>query len=91
MHAKGLWKYDLMFLAAIGGAMLIGRLEQESVQVTAAHERAAYERKTDVKPVDAVWMRLPLECQTWIAKCNAGQGCKTRYTCAADLTRRAAK
>lgn len=87
---QGLWKYDLIFLAAIGGAMLIGKLEQESIQVTAKHERAAAEKKADVKPEDRVWLMLPLECQTWIRKCSAGIGCKTRYTCAADLTTRGA-
>ena len=64
-------------------SLLIGCGEVE----TAKLEQATYEKKSDVKPADQVWLRLPLACDQWIAKCGAGQKCEPRYTCAADLTR----
>lgn len=76
---------------ALAAALIVGGIDRRSAVVTAMHERAAAEKKADVTPADGTWMRLPLECTTWIAKCGAGQVCKQRYTCAADLTTRAAQ
>lgn len=72
-------------------ALIVGGIDLRSSEVTAANERSVADLKTDVKPADQVWLMLPLECQQWIAKCSAGQVCKKRYTCAADLTKRSAK
>lgn len=58
--------------------------------VTAAHEREAQERKANVKPADVVWMRLPLECEQWLATRGAGEKWRKVPVCA-DLTKRAAK
>lgn len=77
---------------ALAAALIIGGEDRRSAVVTAKHERAAYEKKADVKPEDRVWMRKPLECETWIANCpEPGKPCKPRHVCTADLTRRAAK
>lgn len=71
--------------------LILGGIDLRSATVTEKNERAAAEKKADVKPEERVWMRLPMECETWLAKCSAGQVCKPRYNCAADLTRREAK
>lgn len=75
----------------VATTLILGEIDHRSAIVTASHERAAAEKKADVKPADKVWMRLPLECETWIAQCSAGKPCKRRYNCAADLTRREKK
>jgi hypothetical protein len=89
-HARGLWKYDLMVVFAFAAALYVGKHDSESAEVTAKHEQAAAEAKADIKPADQVWLRLPLECQEWIAMRGAGQEWKRKPVCA-DLTARAAK
>lgn len=76
---------------ALAAALIIGGEDSRSAVITAKHERAAAEKKADVKPASRVWIGLPFECNTWIAKCSAGQVCRPIYNCAADLTKRAAK
>lgn len=57
------------------------------VEVTAAIEREAYERKTNMPPAERMFpMQHPVGCPV-IQKCDA-RGCKARFTCAADLTAR---
>lgn len=87
---EGLWKYDVMVLVAIAGALILGGIDRDSAQVTAKHEKAAAEAKADIKPEDAMWLRLPLECQQWIATRGAGEKWRKVPACA-DLTQRAAQ
>lgn len=84
---EGLLPFELLVVACIALIFVAFRYGYGSEEVTAKHEKAAAAKKTDIKPEDGIWMRLPLECETWIAQCAAGQVCKRRYVCAADLTR----
>lgn len=85
---EGLWKYELLLIGSIALAVfLASRGEQSAEEVTALHEQEAYEAKSDVKPEDRFALLHPMECQTWIAQCDANR-CKPRFVCTADLTRR---
>ncbi len=86
---QGLWKYDLLVVASIGIAIAFGRPDN-SAEVTAKHEKAAAEAKADIKPEDALWLRLPLECEQWIATRGAGERWRKLPVCA-DQTKRAQK
>ena len=89
-HRISLWREDLgvagVILASVAAGIIFGKLEAESVRVTAAIERAAQERKADVKPADQLWLRLPLECDQFLAMRGAGEKWKVRTVCA-DLTK----
>ena len=58
---QGLWKYDLMILVAVGGAIAFAD-DHYGAQVTAEHVKAADERKADVKPADRLALTHPLPC-----------------------------
>lgn len=83
----GLLRFELLVVASLALIFAAFRFGSGSEEATAKHEKAAAEKKADIKPEDGIWMRLPLECETWIAQCASGQVCKRRYVCAADLTR----
>lgn len=87
-----LWKEDVLVVLgiALAAALIVGGIDRDSAQVTAKHEKAVAEAKADIKPEDAMWMRLPLECQQWIAMRGAGEKWRKVPVCA-DLTQRAAK
>lgn len=76
---------------ALAAALIVGGMDRRSAEVTAANERATAEKKADVKPAEKVWLRLPLECEQWIAMRGAGQQWKRRPACSADITKRAAQ
>lgn len=82
-----LFKIELAALCMFALVLAVGKLDHKSAKVTAAHEREAQEKKADVKPADVVWLRLPLECEQWLAMRGAGQQWKTRPVCA-DLSKR---
>lgn len=54
------WVAGIAAIAALG--MLVGVLERESVAVTAANERIAYDHKVDLRPQDRIWLSYPLAC-----------------------------
>jgi len=90
-HARGLWKFDLIVVASLLVAIAFGRAkEADDAAETAKQEKAAAQKKADAKPEDVVWLRLPLECEQFIAMRGAGQQWKRRPVCA-DLTKQAAK
>lgn len=85
---EGLWKFELLVVASIGIAVGLGSCEGKTEEeITALHEQEAYEAKSDVTPEERFALLHPMECQTWIAQCDAAR-CKPRFVCAADLTRR---
>lgn len=92
MHRISLWKEDVLVVSgiALAAALIIGGIDRDSAKVTAKHEKAAAERKADIKPEDALWLRLPLECEQWLATRGAGEKWRKVPVCA-DLTKRAAK
>lgn len=67
-------------------ALILGAIDRRSTEITAKHERAAAERKADVKPEERVWLRAPLECEQFIAMRGAGQQWKRKPVCA-DFTK----
>lgn len=70
----------LQLLAGCGGPV--------DVEVTAAHEREASEKKADMPPAARLAIfQHPIDCP-WVEHCNVQRGCKRRYTCAADLSMR---
>lgn len=77
-----LWKEDLGVVGVVGlafaAALILGGIDRRSAEVTAKHERAAYEKKANVKPADVVWMRLPLDCDATVSKRGAGEHRATR-------------
>lgn len=90
-----LWKEDIGAAGAIGAAalalaLIIGGIDRNSAQVTSKNERASAEKKADVKPAEQIWLRMPLECEQWIAMRGAGEKWKNRPACA-DLTAREGK
>lgn len=91
-HRISLWKEDALAVVAIAfcAALILGGIDRDSAEVTAKNEKAIAEAKADIKPEDAMWMRLPLECQQWIAMRGAGEKWRKLPVCA-DLTQRAAK
>lgn len=83
--ARGSWKAELLALAAFALALLGFRSELESVEVTAEHEREAYERKTDLTPQDYLALTSPMGCAEWVAMRGAGEKWRVKPACA-DLT-----
>ena len=62
---QGIWKYDLMILAAVGISLAFAD-DHFGAQVTAEHVKAADERKADVRPEDRMALSHPLQCDAWV-------------------------
>lgn len=69
----------VMFLIAIAG-LAVGGFDFQSARVTEKHERAAAERKADVKPADRLALTSPLGCGQYVQKCDS-RGCKVYAVC----------
>lgn len=69
-------------------ALIVGGIDRRSALITAEHERAAAQKKGDLTPRERVWLRLPLECEQFLATRGAGEKWKVRTVCA-DLTKQA--
>lgn len=76
---------ELLTVGIVAAIALVGTLDRSSAVVTAQHERAASERKTDLKPNDRSALMHPLRCQQTISKRGAGEKWRTHYVCA-DFT-----
>lgn len=80
---KGLWKYDLMVLGAIGAYLAIGNLDFESAQVSQAIEEearvgaaaaaGAAVAALDADPATTIWLLNPVCPDQYVAQRGAGE------------------
>lgn len=84
-----LWKEDGLALASLVLALIAFQPPNEArdAEIIAQVERAAAEKKADLRPEDYVALHHPIDCP-YIEQCGAEKPCKRRYTCAADLRER---
>lgn len=82
----GLLPFELLVTVSIALIVVAFHYGKGSEEITAKNEKAAAEQKADLKPEDAVWLRMPLECEQWIAMRGAGEQWKRRPVCA-DFTK----
>ena len=81
-------RYLIALALIFAWALIVGGMDRRAAEVTAANERSVAEKKADVKPAEQVWLRLPLECEQYIAMRGAGQKWRRKPVCA-DFTQRA--
>jgi hypothetical protein len=81
-----LWKEDLAVVGAMALALLAGKLDFDSAEVTAKIEQTAYEKKADISPQDYVALTAPVGCGQWVAKRGANEHWRIYHVCA-DATR----
>lgn len=70
----------VFFLIGLSGLAVHG-CEFQSAEVTAQHERAAAEKKSDVHPEDRIAFMPPMGCGQYVQKCDA-EKCKVYAVCA---------
>lgn len=80
-----LLKIELSIIAVSVVLILISTADFHSAVVTEQLERAAAERKADLKPQDRLALTHPLRCQQTISKRGAGEKWRTHHICA-DFT-----